>query len=126
METARFCFPAARRLKLSREFARVRTEGATSRGRLLLLGALEVKGEAAFRIGFVTSKRIGGAVIRNRTRRRLREIVRRHQHEIREGVWLVLVARPPAAKASSAELEREWLKLAQRARVGCTCQSSSS
>ena len=56
-------------------------------------------------------------MVRNRLRRRLREIVRRHQHELREGVWLVVVTRAAAARATSAELETEWLKLARRAGV---------
>jgi ribonuclease P protein component len=112
-----FRFPAARRLKLSREFARVRTKGRTVRGKLLFLGVLKLEANTGFRVGFVTSKRVGGAVVRNRIRRRLREIVRRHQHEIGNDVWLVLVARPAAARASSARLEDEWLRLAQRASI---------
>lgn len=111
----RFRFPAARRLKLSREFAIVRTEGRTVRGGLLLLGVLDLADGSEFRVGLVTSKRVGGAVVRNRVRRRLREIVRRYQHEVRTGVWLVLVARPVAGRATSAQLEEEWLRLAQRA-----------
>ena len=71
----------------------------------------------AFRAGFVTSRRIGGAVVRNRVRRRLREIVRRHQHEIIPGLWIVLVARAAAAQASSAALEDEWLRLVKRASI---------
>jgi len=55
--------------------------------------------------------------MRNRVRRRLREIVRRHQHGLRRGTWLVLVARPPAARASSAALETEWLRLVRKARL---------
>ncbi len=115
--TPSFRFPAARRLKLSREFARVRTKGRTARGELLFLGVLEVEAKSGFRVGFVTSKRVGGAVVRNRVRRRLREIVRRHQHEIRNDVWLVLVARPAAARASSARLKDEWLRLGKRAGI---------
>ncbi|MBA3963097.1 MAG: ribonuclease P protein component [Chthoniobacterales bacterium] len=111
----RFRFPAARRLQLSRHFSRVREEGRTFRGGLLLLGVLDLESESNFKIGLVTSKRVGGAVVRNRVRRRLREIVRRHQHEVRAGFWLVSVARPAAARASAAELEAEWLKLAGRA-----------
>ena len=85
------------------------------RGGLLLLGVLEVEGEIAFKVGFVTSKRVGGAVVRNRVRRRLREIVRRRQHEVCAGIWMVIVARPATARATSAELEGEWVKLARRA-----------
>lgn len=116
-EGRRYRLPTERRLKLSREFERVRNEGHTLRGSLLTLGALHVPGEKNFRVGFVTSRRIGAAVIRNRVRRRLREIVRRRQHEVVEGVWLVVVARPPAAAATSATLEKEWLRLARRAGV---------
>jgi len=110
-----FCFPASRRLKLSREFARVRSEGRTVRGGLLFLGVLDLGDASEFRVGLVTSKRIGGAVVRNRLRRRLREIVRRHQHEMRKGVWLVVVTRPAAAGAEFGALELEWLRLAARA-----------
>lgn len=113
----RLRFPASRRLKHNREFVRVRTEGRTIHGGLLLLGVLELAEEIAFRVGFVTSKRVGGAVVRNRVRRRLREIVRRHQHDVREGVWLVVVARPAAGRASSEELEAEWMKLMQRGKL---------
>ena len=113
----RFRFPAARRLRLSREFARVREEGRTVRGGLLILGVLPVDEPAAFRVGLVTSKRVGGAVARNRVRRRLREIVRRHQDTLGNGLWLVLIARPAAARASSAALEDEWLRLLKRASI---------
>jgi len=112
----RLHFPAARRLKLSREFDRVRKEGRTFRGSLMLLGALD-SGEEGFRVGFVTSKRVGGAVLRNRLRRRLREIVRRHQHVIVSGIWFVLVPRASAARATSAALQDEWLRLAKRASI---------
>ena len=108
-------FARERRLTLSSEFARVKATGKTERGPLLILGVLETNDQSPCRAGFVTSKRIGEAVIRNRVRRRLREIVRRHQHEIRVGIWLVCVARPPAAKATYARLEDEWLRLAKRA-----------
>ena len=60
---------------------------------------------------------VGGAVVRNRVRRRLREIVRRHQHELRQGVWFVIIARYEAATASYDALEDEWLRLARRASI---------
>jgi len=113
----RFRFPAARRLKLSRDFTRVRTEGRSVRGGLLTLGVLPVMNETHFRVGLVTSKRVGGAVVRNRVRRRVREIVRRHQHALGNGLWLVIIARPAAAAASFAALEDEWLGLLNRARI---------
>ncbi|HEY1582590.1 MAG TPA: ribonuclease P protein component [Chthoniobacterales bacterium] len=115
--TARLRFPKRRRLKRNRDFERVRLEGRTVRGGFLMLGVLRVEEEAAFRVGIVTSRRVGGAVLRNRVRRRLRETVRRHQHALVPGLWLVVVARPAAAQASSAALDEDWLRLAQRASI---------
>jgi ribonuclease P protein component len=112
-----FRFPAKLRLKLNREFSQVRREGHSIRGTLLTLGVLRVEQEKAFRVGFVTSRRIGGAVMRNRVRRKLREIVRRRQHELLPGVWFVVIAQPASAAADWATLENEWRKLARRAGI---------
>ena len=116
-DASSLAFPKARRLTRSAEFLRVKNEGHAHRGTLMTLGVLECGSAQAFRAGFVTSKRIGGAVVRNRVRRRLREIVRRHQHSLIGGLWLVLIARPGAAKSTSSALEDEWLRLAKRASI---------
>lgn len=106
-----------KRLRLPSEFDLVRTMGRAERGKLLVLGVKKDDTTKLFRVGFVTSKRVGGAVERNRVRRRLREVVRRRQEQLRRGLWLVLVARPAAARASYGELEDEWLRLAERASI---------
>ena len=116
-DTVRFRFPAVHRLKLSGEFERVRKEGRAVRGGLLMLSVLPVDGEKRFRVGLITSRRVGGAVARNRVRRRLREIVRRNQHALKGGIWFVVIARRSAAQTRSAALEAEWLRLARRAGI---------
>ncbi len=116
-DAVRFRFPAVRRLKVSREFERVRKEGHAVRGGLLMLSVLPVDGEKQFRVGLITSRRVGGAVVRNRVRRRLREIVRRNQQALKGGIWFVVIARRSAAQTDSAALEAEWLHLAQRAGI---------
>lgn len=113
----RLLFPKTRRLTLTSQFARVRSEGQSVRGRLLILGFLRREKSEPFQAGFVTSKRIGGAVVRNRVRRRLRDVVRTEQGRLREGFWLVVVARPGAARASYRALKDEWLHLAERASI---------
>src|SRR5438067_888589 len=97
-------FPKTKRLRLPAEFARVKGQGTTQRGKFLVLGALKLQHEKSFRAGFVPPKHIGGAVVRNRVRRRLRDIVRTAQPQLIRGLWLVLVARPYAAKASHETL----------------------
>jgi len=71
-------------------------------------------GEQA-RVGIITSRRVGGAVVRNRVRRRFREIVRLHRPSLVANAWFVIVARQAAANAGFAELEGEWIRLARRA-----------
>jgi len=112
-----FSFPKTRRLTHRSEFERVKRNGITQRGKLLMLNAMPIENSDTWRAGFVTSGRLGGAVIRNRVRRRLREIVRRHQHELRQSVWFIIIARHEAAAATYGALEDEWLRLARRASI---------
>jgi len=83
----------ANRLTRARDYARVRTEGVAYRGRTCLLLVLTAAGETS-RVGFIASKRgVGGAVQRNRARRRLREIVRRRWARVpSHGYLLVFIA----------------------------------
>lgn len=58
------------------------------------------------RLGLTVSRRVGNAVVRNRIKRRLREIFRRAGQSLPQGIDLVAVARPPAAQLPFAELSR--------------------
>jgi ribonuclease P protein component len=110
-------FPKKRRLTHRSEYEHVKRDGITQRGKLLMLNVMPSDDSALWRAGFVTSGRVGGAVVRNRVRRRLREIVRRHQHELRKGFWFVIVAKHEAATVNYPALEDEWLRLARRASI---------
>ena len=110
-----FSFSKARRLTRASEYERVKRDGLVRRGKLLALSAATVDKSGLCRVGFITSRRLGSAVARNRVRRRLREIVRRHQHDLRQDLWIVLIAKRDAANASYRALEDEWLRLARRA-----------
>lgn len=114
MAERQFAFPKSRRLTKPSEFDQVKKNGRVERGSLLLLSVLRNTSDA-FRAGFVTSRTMGSAVTRNRVRRRLREIVRKHQGDIADGWWIVTIARQRAAKATYQQLEGEWLRLAKRA-----------
>ena len=78
-------------------------------GRRLLTGHLlvrDVPGEPA-RVGFVVSRAVGGAVVRNKVRRRLRELVRGRLNSLPAGSLLVVRANPRAATARQSELAAE-------------------
>ncbi len=112
----RLRFPRAARLANAGEFRRVKDRGRTLGGRFLVLGVLrEADPGRATRIGLITSRRVGGAVVRNRVRRRLREAIRESRGRLRPGAWLVVIARHVAARATAAELRTEWLRLVERA-----------
>jgi ribonuclease P protein component len=63
------------------------------------------------RFGFSIKKALGGAVVRNRMRRRLREIVRCHRQEIPAGWDIVIHPKSSVAKAPFAALTAEFLRL---------------
>ena len=112
----RLRFPRAARLAHPAEFRRVKEQGRSFGGRFLVLGVLrQADPSCPTRIGLVTSRRVGGAVVRNRVRRRLREAIRASRPRLREGAWLVVIARHLAAHVTAAELAAEWLRLVERA-----------
>jgi ribonuclease P protein component len=108
--------PEANRLRLAAEFARIRAEGRAIRGAHCLVVALEAPG-APRKVAFVASRRgVGGAVQRNRARRRLREIVRRRWRTVRkEGLWLMFVAHRSVLEAPHGALVSDVERLLARA-----------
>ena len=84
------------RLRRRREFDAVFQRRRTWANELLVLRNLPNELEHN-RYGFVTSKRLGGAVVRNRVRRRLREAVR--SLPVRAGWDVVISAKVPAARS---------------------------
>ena len=66
---------------------------------------------AASRFGISVKKALGGAVVRNRLKRRIREILRLHRQEIATGWDIVIHPRSSVATAPFAAIERELLDL---------------
>jgi ribonuclease P protein component len=99
--------PRPLRLARSEDFARVRAAGQTFRGRLLLLNVVP-NGLSYNRYGIVTSKKLGGAVVRNRVRRLFREAVRATNSRLTGGWDIVLVAHPSAATQPASEIQRAF------------------
>jgi ribonuclease P protein component len=71
--------------------------------------------DADLRVGVVASRKVGGAVQRNRARRRLRELYRRNRHRLSGKYDVVLVARRDLVKARWGELVEEFVELAGQA-----------
>lgn len=69
------------------------------------------------RLGIVASKKIGGAVVRNRARRRLREIYRKNEDMLRAGYDIVLIARGAINTTAHKELQEAFFRSAKRHRI---------
>jgi ribonuclease P protein component len=83
-----------------------RTGGSVVAGHLLLPEAPHgaVRSGDPAKVGFIVSRAVGSAVVRNRVKRRLRELMRRRLACLPGGCLLVLRAHPAAAGARQADL----------------------
>jgi len=96
--------PAARgRLSRSAEFERVYRHGRSVANRELVLYSFANPACARPRLGLSVSRKVGGAVERNRLKRLLREAFSSREAELRAGHDLVVIARPPAGELSERE-----------------------
>jgi len=104
----------AERLSGRREFEAVFTGGKSWANNLVALRVMP-NGSESNRCGFAVGKRLGGAVVRNRVRRRLREVVR--LTPMRGGWDMVLIARQTAAETDYHTLRRATEELLARAQL---------
>jgi ribonuclease P protein component len=112
-------FSSSDRLRTAREFQRVAREGrrASSRSFLVLAASRPVQSGLA-RIGLTVSRQVGGAVVRNRLKRRLREWFRTSALRRWGPIDVVVIARPPARELASEPLRAELDGLARQAAAG--------
>lgn len=102
-------------LKLNHIFRRLYAAGGYGNGLLALYARKNHTGEN--RVGVTVSKKLGKAVVRNRVRRRLREVYRLHESRFLPGWDIVVVARRRAITATFPELTKAYLSLAQKAGI---------
>jgi ribonuclease P protein component len=101
--------PAQARLRRRPEFTSA-VRGGSRSGRRLVTAHLLVRpghDDEPARIGFVVSRAVGSAVVRNKVRRRLRHLARGYLDSLPAGSLLVVRANPPAAVARQADLAAE-------------------
>lgn len=91
------------RLRDRSRFQQVRREGRCWTETLLVMCVLP-NDLPYSRFGFSVSKRVGKAVVRNRIRRRMREVIRLRQSRIAPGFDMVFIARHPSAQATYGEI----------------------
>jgi ribonuclease P protein component len=126
--------PRQSRMTSPEEFRRTLRAGRRARspvvgGYLLLaggpVGCVPVQKDTEPKVGLVVSRAVGSAVVRNRVKRRFRELMRRRIASLPEGCLLVLRAHPAAAGARQAELAADLdlvLERLLRRQVGASRQ----
>ena len=105
------------RLKLGRDFSGVKQQGQRLAAGCLIANWIPLPQGSPPRLGVITSRRIGPAVVRSRARRLLRETFRLHQHDLRQPVTMVLVARASIVGKQLTGVERDFLGAMRRAQM---------
>ena len=105
-------------LKKNSEFQKVYRKGTSQANRYLVMYVLENKDRhMENRLGISVSKKVGNSVVRHRITRLIRESYRLNETSFRQGVDIVVVARPSAKDRSYQEIESALMHLAGRTKV---------
>ena len=102
-------------LKLNHIFQRLYHSKGVADGYLVLYARRNRTGTN--RVGITVGKKLGKAHIRNRTRRRIREVYRLNEEAFLPGWDIVVVARSKAVDAEFARLTKSYLNLAKKAGI---------
>ncbi|MBQ5667720.1 MAG: ribonuclease P protein component [Peptococcaceae bacterium] len=104
------------RLRKNADFRKVYRSAKSVSTKYLVLYPKMRKGES-IRIGFSISKKVGKANVRNLYKRRLREIVRKNMHHIKQGCDLIILTRVPVTELGYQELEKNVKYLLRKSGV---------
>jgi ribonuclease P protein component len=102
-------------LKLNHIFRRLYASSGHANGFLVLYA--RKNRTSTNRVGITVSKKLGHAVVRNRVRRRLREVYRLNEDRFAPGWDIVVVARTKAVHADFETLTKAYLQLAEKAGI---------
>ena len=102
-------------LKLNHIFRRLYATQGYANGMLVLYARPNRMG--VNRVGITTGKKLGHAVVRNRARRRLREVYRLNESMFKPGFDIVVVARSRCVTADFQKLTQAYLSLARKAGI---------
>ena len=100
-----------------REFKRVFTDGRKLAGRNILVWYYGSASPKPARLGLSVSAKVGGAVLRNRLKRLIREAFRLNRQILKSGTDIVVYLRPGCRWKGLADAERDLMELCRKARI---------
>ena len=103
-------------LKKNQDFQKVYRKGTSQANRYLVMYVLK-NGHMENRLGISVSKKVGNSVVRHRVTRLIRESYRLNERSFRQGLDIVVVARPNAKDKSYQEIESALMHLAGRMKL---------
>lgn len=109
-------------LKKNYEFRRLYTKGKSAVTPFVVVYCRK-NGQAQNRLGYTVSTKLGKAVVRNRVRRRLREIYRLNASALKSGYDIVVVARGRCVDGDYHRIEAAFLKAC--AELGLVCEKET-
>ena len=112
---ASLTLPRSRRIKQGRDFFKAKTQGQRLVQGCLILNWLALPAGSTSRIGVITTRKLGNAVIRARARRLLREAFRLWQVCLAQPVDIVLIGRVSLVGRKFAAVEKDLLIALKRA-----------
>ena len=100
-------------IKENYEFRRIYSKGRSTADALLVVYVRTNK-HSSNRMGITVSTKVGHAVVRNKIKRRIREIYRLNEARLIKGCDIIIVARSKAAEAQYSSLEASFLKCCRK------------
>lgn len=102
------------RLTDRRDFNRVYRFGSSAANHQFVLYLNKRPKDGPLRLGISVSKKVGNAVVRNRVRRLIKEIVRLQMERLKTGLDIILIVRKPAAEMDYHQMEKSILHIFHR------------
>jgi ribonuclease P protein component len=100
---------ARQRIRKKKDFLVLYKKGRRYKSRYFTL-IYSVNALPYSRVGVVASRKVGGAIVRNKAKRWMRELFRRNKDMLASPVDLLMVALPDMARATWAELREQYLQ----------------
>lgn len=106
-------FDKSRRVRRRGEFQLVFDRGARFHGRYMTV-LMAARGGATCRLGIVASKKLGGAVVRNKAKRLIREVFRNSPPNVEPAVDIVVIPRRELLTATYLDIEDDFRTVCRR------------